>query len=185
MKPSQNRITQLFLVEARTSFERTLKRIIACLDLLSDEDIWWRPNTASNSAGNLVLHLSGNMRQWIVSGLGGAADVRGRDAEFSERGPIPRRVLVATLSRTVRDANRVVRRLSPESLSCNYRIQGFRVTGLVAVSHVYQHFSHHAGQIIYITKLLKGRNLALTRLPGEAKKNRPAIRRQAGQKLSW
>jgi uncharacterized damage-inducible protein DinB len=169
VKLGHNNITQLFLVEARTSFDRILKRIVACLRLLNDEEIWWRPNAASNSAGNLVLHLSGNMRQWIVSGLGGAPDLRLRDAEFSEAGPIPRRVLVAQLTKTVREVGRVLRSLPPQSLARNYRIQGFRVTGLVAVSHVYQHFSHHAGQIIYISKLLRRRDLRLTKLPSISK----------------
>ena len=181
MNPRQNNITQLFLVEAQTSFDRILKRIVACLRLLSDEEIWWRPNAASNSAGNLVLHLSGNMRQWIVSGLGGAPDLRLRDAEFSEKGPLPRSVLVAQLTRTVRDVGQVLRRLPPESLSRIYQIQGFRVTGLVAVSHVYQHFSHHAGQIIYITKLLKRRDLGLTELPARSKKNRGVKQGRARQ----
>lgn len=159
------RIVKLFLGEVRTSFERLRKRIITCLYLLTDEDIWWRPNPASNSVGNLVLHLSGNLRQWIVSGLGGAPDVRQRDREFSERGPIPRHVLVRGLRNSVQETLRVLRRLPPQKLTQNYTIQGFRVTGLVAVSHVYQHFSHHAGQIIYATKQLKGRDLRLTRLP--------------------
>ena len=74
-----------------------LPRIISCLERLSPEQIWWRPNEASNSVGNLVLHLTGNVRQWIISGLGGAADIRQRDLEFSERGPLPRRVLVSRL----------------------------------------------------------------------------------------
>ncbi len=75
---------------------------------LSPEQIWWRPNSPSNSAGNLVLHLEGNVRQWIVSGLGGAADRRERDQEFSQRGPMPRRILLARLRKAVRDADRVM-----------------------------------------------------------------------------
>jgi len=172
VNPNRNDITHLFLREARTSFDRILKRIITCINLLPEKDIWWRPNAASNSAANLVLHLSGNMRQWIVSGLGGAADTRVREGEFSARGPIPRRVLVTQLSRTVRDVNRVLGRLPTKALTRKYTIQGFRVTGLVAVSHVYQHFSYHAGQIIYVTKLLEGRDLKLTKLPVSPKKNR-------------
>ena len=170
MRATDARIARLFLTEARTSFERILKRTVACLNLLTDEEIWWRPNPASNSAGNLVLHLSGNMRQWIVSALGAAPDVRVRDAEFSERGPVSRRVLVRQLTGTVRETGRVLRRLPPDALTRKYTIQGFRVTGLVAASHVYQHFSYHAGQIIYITKLRKARDLGLTKLHGSSKK---------------
>lgn len=169
MRATDAHVAKLFLAEARASFDRILKRTVACLNLLTDEEIWWRPNPASNSAGNLALHLSGNMRQWIVSGLGGAPDVRVRDAEFSERGPVPRQVLVRQLAGTVREAGRALRRLPPDALTRQYTIQGFHVTGLVAVSHVYQHFSYHAGQIIYITKLRKGRDLGLIKLPGTSK----------------
>jgi uncharacterized damage-inducible protein DinB len=159
------RVSELFLQDVRKQMGRYRRHIDRCLSLLTEKEIWWRPNAASNSAGNLVLHLCGNVRQWIVSGLGGAPDLRVRDREFSERGPIPRRVLVARLRATVSEASRVLRRLPPESLTREHTIQGFRVTGLVAVAHVYEHFSHHAGQIIYITKLKRGKKLGFTSLP--------------------
>jgi uncharacterized damage-inducible protein DinB len=163
--PNNDPIAQLFLQDVRKQFERYRRRIDRCLSLLTEEEIWWRPNAASNSAGNLVLHLCGNVRQWIISGLGGAPDVRVRDKEFSERGPIPRRALVARLRATVAEARRVLNRLSAEALRRKYTIQGYRVTGMVAAAHVYEHFSHHAGQIIYITKMKRGRKLRFTRLP--------------------
>jgi len=147
-----------------------LPRIISCLQQLSLEQIWWRPNEASNSVGNLVLHLTGNVRQWIISGLGGAPDVRQRDREFSERGPLPRRVLVSRLRRTVEEACRVLGRLSPEDLARVHTIQKFRATGRDATFHVAEHFSHHAGQIMLLTKMLTGNDLKFTRLPGEKKK---------------
>ncbi len=142
--------------------------------MLSEKEIWWRPNAASNSVGNLVLHLEGNVCQWIISGLGGAPDRRERDREFAERGPIPRRDLVAQLRKTVTEACRVLEKLSPETLSRSYRIQGFRVTGLGAVCDVVEHFAYHAGQIIYVTKLKHGRDLGFTRLPSEKAKRSSA-----------
>ena len=145
--------------------KQNLPRIVECLQQLSEEEIWWRPNSPSNSAGNLVLHLCGNVRQWIISGLGGAEDHRQRAREFAERGPIPRRELVTQLRRTVRDACRVIARLSDDSLSRKLEIQGFHVTGLDAVFHVAEHFGYHTGQIIYITKLKRARDLRFTRLP--------------------
>ena len=151
--------------------KQNLPRIAECLQKLSEEEIWWRPNSASNSAGNLVLHLSGNVRQWIISGLGGAEDRRERDREFAERGPIPRKVLVTQLRRTVRDACRVIGRLSEDSLLRKYEIQGFHVTGLDAAFHVAEHFGYHTGQIIYITKLKRAQDLRFTRLPIIKKKN--------------
>jgi len=77
-----------FLTQSREYLtEHYLPKILAAVDQLSDEDLWWRPNAVSNSVGNLMLHLSGNVRQWIVSGLGGAPDDRVRQLEFdaSER----------------------------------------------------------------------------------------------------
>ena len=148
-----------------------LPRISRCLTQLSPQQIWWRPNPASNSVGNLVLHLTGNVRQWIVAGLGGAADVRVRDKEFAERGPIPKQALLKGLEQTVLESSRIVRRLTAADLGKIYRIQGYRVTGLEASYHVAEHFSHHAGQIILLTKLLRGRDLAFTHLPGEKKRS--------------
>lgn len=144
-----------------------LPRITSCLAQLSPKQIWWRPNSASNSVGNLVLHLTGNVRQWIISGLGGAPDVRERDLEFSECGPLPRRVLVSRLRKTVKEACEVLGKLSPEDLARVHTIQRFRVTGLEAAFHVAEHFSHHAGQIILMTKMLTGSDLKFTHLAGE------------------
>lgn len=150
-----------------------LPRITACLSELSDEDIWWRPNAASNSAGNLVLHLAGNMHQWIVSGLGGAPDIRNRDAEFSDTGSIGGCLLAAMLAREVRAANRVLKRLTAADLRAQYTIQKHpHVTGMDAVQRVVEHVAYHAGQIIYLAKLRLGKDLGFTHLPGEKKPRR-------------
>ena len=164
-------LARQFLAEARRTLEtRYAPRIARCLNLLSDEDIWWRPHPTSNSVGNLVLHLSGNVRQWIVSGLGGAPDIRARDKEFAELGPLPRRVLIARLRNTVAEAGRVLARLDARELRREHLIQGFRVAGLQAVFHVTEHFAYHAGQIVFVTKLKRGEDLGFTRLPGEKRK---------------
>jgi uncharacterized damage-inducible protein DinB len=146
-----------------------LPRILYCLDQLQREQIWWRPNESSNSVGNLVLHLTGNVRQWITSGLGRSPDSRQRDKEFSERRHLQRRPLAAGLQSTVQDACRVLRSLNANDLHRLYTIQKFQVTGLEAVFHVAEHFSHHAGQIILIAKMLTGRDLKFTQLPAEGK----------------
>ena len=86
--------------------EQFLPPLLDCLEQLSEDEIWWRPNEASNSAGNLVLHLCGNMRQWIISGLGGAKDIRERDKEFSERGPMARGALGERFRQTVKESLR-------------------------------------------------------------------------------
>jgi uncharacterized damage-inducible protein DinB len=166
VKPKANRTASLFLASSQYSLaKQNLPRIVECLQQLSEEEIWWRPNSAANSVGNLVLHLCGNVRQWIISGLGGAEDKRERDREFSERGPIPRQTLVTQLRRTVRDACRVLAKLSEDSLTWKHEIQGYKVTGLDAAFHVAEHFGYHTGQIIYITKLKRAKDLRFTHLP--------------------
>lgn len=151
------------LVETYTS------RIARCLKLLSEDEIWWRPNRASNSVGNLVLHLQGNVRQWIISGLGGQPDQRNRDREFAATGPITLRALLGGLRGTVKEADEVLASLSRADLMRKYSIQGFNVTGLQAACHVAEHFAFHAGQIIFVTKLKCGRDLRFTRLPAREK----------------
>ena len=171
MKPTPKDLAQPFLAQARRLLLQVhWPRVEACVRALSPEQIWWRANPASNSVGNLALHLEGNVRQWIVSGLGGVPDRRERDKEFSQLSPIPTRTLVARLRKAVNDADRVMRKLDAEALAWTYSIQGFRATGLQAVFHVAEHFSHHAGQIILLTKMLGGKDLKFTHLPEERKK---------------
>ena len=183
MKPKITRTASLFLASAQQRLTKeSLPLIVKCLQQLSDDEIWWRPNPPSNSAGNLVLHLCGNMRQWIIAGLGGEEFQRQRDLEFSERGPIARKELVARLRRTVRDASRVLGKLSDEDLARKLTIQGYHVTGLDAVFHVTEHFGYHTGQIAYITKMTRAHDLRLTRLPvtKPAAKLQPQKTRRAG-----
>jgi uncharacterized damage-inducible protein DinB len=166
LKPKSTRTASLFLASAQqTLAKHDLPLIVKSLQQLSEEEIWWRPNAASNSAGNLVLHLCGNVRQWIVSHLGGSEFRRDRDREFAEQGPIPRNQLVAQLRRTVRDASRVLMKMSDDSLAAKHTIQGLHVNGLEAVLHVVEHFSYHTGQIVYITKFKRAHDLRFTRLP--------------------
>jgi hypothetical protein len=165
MDANELSLAVVFRKDACSNLRKHLPRIVRCLELLSDRDIWWRPNTASNSAGNIVLHLCGNVRQWIISGLGGAPDMRDRDSEFAERGPIPRRALITQLKKTIDEASKIIEGAAPEILLREFSIQGYRVSGLVAIAHVSEHFSYHAGQIIYVTKLKRGTDLRFTRLP--------------------
>jgi uncharacterized damage-inducible protein DinB len=174
---AERELAKQIIAQARHSLlKHHLPRIEACVGLLSEEQIWWRGNPRSNSVGNLLLHLAGNVRQWIISGLGGEPDRRQRDLEFSETGPVPRRHLLSRLERTVREACRVLGRLSEDDLARHYQIQRFRVTGYQAVTHVTEHFAHHSGQIIFATKLLAGRDLRFTRLP-KARRRRETVKR--------
>jgi uncharacterized damage-inducible protein DinB len=133
-----------------------LPKLIHCLERMPEDDIWWRPNEPSNSVGNLVLHLCGNMRQWIVQAIGGANFNRNRDAEFAARGPVPRAELTAAIRAAVSEVDRVLESLPENRLLVNYPIQTYRTSGLQAVYHVVEHFSYHLGQILYIYKLRTG-----------------------------
>ena len=143
----------------RRMLDESLPRIKKCLDLLSDEEIWRQPNDETVSIGNLVLHLCGNVRQWIVSGLGGAEDPRDRDAEFAQRGTIPKADLAVRLEDTLREAAEAMDRVDAASLLETRRVQGQTETGLSILVHVVEHFSYHTGQISLAVKLLKGVDL--------------------------
>ena len=131
-----------------------LPKIERCLEKLSDDQIWWRANEESNSIGNLILHLCGNARQWIVCGIGSAPDARNRDAEFEQRDLIPCDELVALLRSTLSDVHTTLQSVDPSTLLEYRKIQGNDVDILEAVFHVTEHFSMHAGQIFLLTKLL-------------------------------
>ena len=134
-------------------------RIRRCFDELSNDDIWWRAHETDNSIGNLVLHLNGNIRQWIISGLGSARDVRRRQAEFDERTHVPKEELLSIFEATLQEADSVLERFDTTKLLEPLHIQVFDVTRLGAISHVVEHVSQHLGQIIYITKLRTAKDL--------------------------
>jgi uncharacterized damage-inducible protein DinB len=129
-----------------------LPRIEAALRSLAQEHLWWRPHGRSNSVGNLLLHLEGNVRQWILHGLGGEADQRLRDGEFAAREGADAAQLFAALQVTVLAACAVIDGLDAEDLLQERRIQGRNCTALAAVLHVVEHFSWHTGQIVWIAK---------------------------------
>jgi uncharacterized damage-inducible protein DinB len=151
-----------FIAESRRLLSDEYPRKIAvALGELGDEDLWWRPNASSNSAGNLVVHLAGNVRQWVVHGLGGAPDQRDRAGEFARSGGLGAEEVFGSLMASVQAADAVLADLPPERLDAPFRIQGIDTTGLRALYHVVEHFSMHTGQILYIAKLRGGRDLGL------------------------
>jgi len=134
-------------------------RLRQCVEPLAPEQVWWRPNDASNSIGNLVLHLNGNVRQWLVDSFTRTESKRDRPAEFNERDLIPASALLEKLGATMTEAAAVLDRLAAGDLLAPYEIQGYRIHGLDAVYQVVEHFGLHYGQIAYITKLLQDRDL--------------------------
>ena len=136
-----------------------LPKIERCLEKLTDEQIWWRANEESNSIGNLILHLCGNARQWIICGVGGQPDHRNRDAEFAQRDVVARDKLLILLRTTLSEVETTLRNVDPSILLERRQIQGNDVDLLEAIFHVTEHFSMHAGQIFLLTKLLTATDL--------------------------
>ncbi len=143
--------------------QRQWPRLRTCVESLTDEQVWWRPNETSNSVGNLLLHLNGNIRQWLVVPFTGLEDTRNRPAEFAERQVISGAALLEKLGATVNDAAGVLEKLTEADLLKTFHIQGYTVTGLEAVYQVVEHFGMHYGQVAYITKLLQGKDLGFFR----------------------
>ena len=142
-----------------------LPKIEHCLEKLTDEQIWWRANEESNSIGNLILHLCGNARQWILSGIGSEPDHRIRDAEFAQREVITREELRNLLRSTLTEVGRVLRTLDPAVILERRKIQGNDVEILEAIFHVTEHFSMHTGQIIMLTKMFTASDLQFYDFP--------------------
>jgi uncharacterized damage-inducible protein DinB len=149
-----NEVGQAFVSEARSLLLTDyLPKIERCLAVLNDEQIWWRANPESNSVGNLLLHVSGNVRQWIVVGLGGVTDTRDRDAEFAQRKIITKDELIKGLRQTLNEADQTLATFDLNRLLERFTIQKSDVSALAAIFHVVEHFSMHTGQIILLTKM--------------------------------
>ncbi|HYV39558.1 MAG TPA: DUF1572 family protein [Gemmataceae bacterium] len=142
--------------EAAMELTSAVSRIKHCLQQLNDEQVWHRAHPSLNSIGNLILHLAGNVRQWLVAGLSGEVDKRNRPAEFSERGPIAREELLRRLDAVVEEATGTLKRLAADQLLTPRLIQGFDVTALAAIFNSVPHFRGHTQEIIHMTRLQMG-----------------------------
>jgi hypothetical protein len=157
-------LTTLFVNFSRSKLlEEYWPRLRGCVESLPDDRIWWRPNEASNSIGNLILHLNGNVRQWLVAPFKRWEDTRHRPSEFSERQLVPAAVLLEKLGATMSEASDVFAQLTETDLLATMNIQGYATTGLGAVYQVVEHFGMHYGQILFITKLVRGETLGFYR----------------------
>jgi uncharacterized damage-inducible protein DinB len=152
-------IEQAFLEFSAGKLAQLRDRIHDCAGRLTPDQIWLRGSDSENAVGNLVLHLAGNVRQWIGHGVAGEADQRDRDAEFAARGGVEKDALLARLDANVDAAIATIRTLAPAELTRKTTIQGYEVTVLEAIYHVVEHFAQHTAQIIFATKLLTGSDL--------------------------
>lgn len=140
----RSRVTKIFPAQIRT-----------CVEELTDEQIWWRANDKSNSVGNLVLHLSGSMRHYLSHTIGGIDYTRNRPAEFSERGPLPKQELLSIFDETIRQAAATLDSFAVARLLDATDEPDYYPTVFDQLFGVALHLATHAGQIFYITKLLK------------------------------
>jgi hypothetical protein len=150
-------VTVGFIAESRRNLLAAYKRIEHCLEQLTEKELWWRPQPGMNAIGNLLLHLSGNVGQWITSAVHNTHSTRDRPAEFAERGPIARERLQTQLREAVEGAMAALEGVaSPAQLLAPRRVQGNDTTVLTAIYHSVSHFEGHAQEIISITRQLLG-----------------------------
>jgi uncharacterized damage-inducible protein DinB len=156
-------VESLFLQFSVDKLKQFTDRIEICLKTLTEDQIWARGGENENAIGNLALHLTGNVRQWIVTSVGNHPGNRDRDGEFSARGGQSSAELSAALRDTVEQAARIIADLTTDQLTRTYEIQNYRVSGVEVVYHVVEHFAQHTGQIIFATKMLAGNDLGFYR----------------------
>jgi hypothetical protein len=153
-------LTTLFLKASRDKLVgQYWPRMQKAIEPLTDDQVWWRPNETSNSIGNLMLHLNGNVHQWIVAAFSRLEDTRNRPQEFGEREHVPKAALVERLGATIQRADEVLMGLTEAELRGPYTIQKYAVTGIFAVYQVVEHFALHYGQVLYIVKMVTGKDL--------------------------
>jgi uncharacterized damage-inducible protein DinB len=151
---------EAFIEWALRKFNQQHDRVQECLGRLTEEQMWMRGGENENAAGNLVLHLCGNIRQWIGSGVAGLPDNRNRDSEFDARSGWQRDELLAALKATVEEASEIIRTVPHARLTEKMiPVQGYDVTVLEAIGHVVEHFGYHTGQIVFITKAVTHEDL--------------------------
>lgn len=157
-------LAAIFLDSCVRRLRQHISRIGKCLDRLTDEQVWARGSDEENAIANLMLHLGGNVRQWIVASIGGKPDIRVRDREFSSRAGLSKAELLDRLSGIVEEACEVLQALPAERLSERVTIQNYEnLTIMEASFHVVEHFAMHTGQIMFSTKMLTHEDLGFYR----------------------
>ena len=152
----ENTVAALFLQQQRADLQECLEKIEHCFSQLEDHDIWWRPYQEHNAIGNIILHLCGNLGQWIIHGVPQISDTRDRPAEFTHRGIIPKQQLLDWIRQTIAKADAVIAEQTEDTLLEPRRIQSFDVCVQSAIHHSVTHLIGHTQEIIWITRLRIG-----------------------------
>ncbi len=158
-KEKMQTIKQEFINDCIQHLNEYTKRIETSLQLLTEEQVWQKPNEVSNSIANLILHLCGNMTQYVLSSLGSETDNRERDKEFSTQGGLSKEALLQKLVAVIEKISFVIQQQDEDSLLRIRSVQGFSKTGLAIILHVTEHYAYHAGQIALFTKLMTNHDL--------------------------
>jgi uncharacterized damage-inducible protein DinB len=135
-------------------FAEYLQKIEHCVALLDEDEVWRRPAAGSNSIGNLLLHLAGNLSLWVLNSLGGEHNERHRSAEFAADRAFDKAEMLERLREVIGRCRTVAFGMTPEALARTLDVQGYPTDGLGALFHAVEHMSYHTGQIIYWTKVL-------------------------------
>lgn len=150
---------RLFLDFSTKKLRQLAERIDTCLDRLDERQVWMREAETQNAVGNLVLHLCGNVGQWLLAGVGSEPDTRNRDAEFEARASVTIPELRSRLRTTIDEAAEVLAGVTADRLTQKVRIQAYEMSVLEAIYHVVEHFAQHTGQILFATKLFTREDL--------------------------
>ncbi|MFD2562068.1 DinB family protein [Aquimarina rubra] len=139
--------------------DESIRMVSISLEQLSEDDTWKRFNESSNSIGNLILHLCGNITQYAIASLGNLEDKRNRDVEFEAKDGFNKEQLLTKLKNTVEEAKRILSDCATSELMRKREVQGFTFSGIGIAIHVTEHLSYHTGQIAFATKQLKNKDL--------------------------
>ncbi|GAB5399589.1 MAG: hypothetical protein Aureis2KO_11740 [Aureisphaera sp.] len=155
----KDRLIQEFKENAVYRLNESSRMIDIAMKKIGEEAIWKRPNAVSNSIGNLMLHLCGNIRQYAISSLGNTPDIRSRDTEFEAQEGYSKMELLEMLNQTVLEAIETIKAVSDEELVRVRDVQGFQLSGIGIIMHVVEHYSYHTGQIAFWVKQLENMEL--------------------------
>jgi uncharacterized damage-inducible protein DinB len=148
-----------FINNSMYRMDESTRMIQICFKELSEEQVWKKPNANSNSIANLILHLCGNITQYIISSLGEVEDIREREKEFSSTSGLNKDQLLQKLMETVNTAKKVIFSAEFNKLLKKRPVQGFDFSGIGIIVHVVEHYSYHTGQIALLTKLWNDKDL--------------------------